>query len=231
MCLWRGREGIPEHCVIGRNFHTGGRDNTGGLGRFSKLGFPPLPGWATPSITCRTRWLTFPNPAQRRNYSLVLSHEEAIIFLALAPSSRECRLTEKKKFGVGKESLKITFTPILQPKWSFKNQVQNLSQLAYYPPPTWNKTQSSYQSLSGLHDLILAASSSSIPLPLHFCTQARGSPAVSGSWHTRSCLRDFVVAVPLPGSSALGVCLVGPFSWLSSQVTSSERFSLAFGLK
>lgn len=97
-----------------------------------------------------------------------------MVFLAQAPSSRERRLTEKKKFGTGKESLKITSTPILQPKWSFKNQVQSLSQLAYYPPPTWNKTQSSYQSLSGLHDLILAASSSSIPLPLSFCTQASG---------------------------------------------------------
>lgn len=26
-----------------RNFHTGGRNNTGGLGMFSKLGFPPFP--------------------------------------------------------------------------------------------------------------------------------------------------------------------------------------------
>lgn len=44
MCVGgRGAGNIPEHCVIGRNFHTGGRNNTGGLGTFSKLGFPPLP--------------------------------------------------------------------------------------------------------------------------------------------------------------------------------------------
>jgi hypothetical protein len=55
---------MSEYCVIGRNFYTGGRNNTGGLGIFSKLKFSPLPEWATPSI-CRTRYqITYFCPGQ-----------------------------------------------------------------------------------------------------------------------------------------------------------------------
>lgn len=209
--LGRGVESIPQYCVIGQKLPHRRQKQYRWLvdAVFLKLGIPTPPDWATPSIF-GTRWHIFFASAPGWNCSFFVEGESGNQFKG-ASEWQGNQILELKEY------LKKHFFPNTAGRMVFwKTKFRSCHILAYNPPPTWNKTRVLTEAFPRparsdtgcLH-----------PLPgLFLCTpRLRALPFQA----YLSLLEGLCSCECL----ALGVCLASSFSWLSSQVTSSQRFS------